>query len=365
MKKNIFNILFLMLLPMSFVFGQNASTPVKFTETSWNFGKINETAGLVSHTFEFVNTSNAPYIIEFISVSCGCTTPEYSKAPVLPGKKGSIKITYDPKDRPGVFNRTVVVTANNRRSQIQLTILGEVIGKPRTPEDDYPVNVGEGIRATSNTFLFGYIPRGKTKTQVVNIFNNGIKEAKISAVARAANNASSIVRVNVDPEIIRPKEKGYMTITYDITDADVWGIMSTPITLNVNGKPTSTEFTAYATVTEDFSDMSKEEINNAAKATLSSQFYHFGDVKRGDKMMREFKITNTGENRLIIRNIKPNSDRITYTIDKTELDSGESANLTVNMKSDNLSGRLSESVTIILNDPSRPMREIRVAANVN
>ena len=57
--------------------GQNKVRSVlKFTEEVWNFGRIEELDGPVSHTFTFTNTSKKPVVIEDVSVSCGCTTPE-------------------------------------------------------------------------------------------------------------------------------------------------------------------------------------------------------------------------------------------------------------------------------------------------
>lgn len=37
--------------------------------------------------FEFTNTSAKPIVIENVAPSCGCTTADYTKTPILPGKK--------------------------------------------------------------------------------------------------------------------------------------------------------------------------------------------------------------------------------------------------------------------------------------
>ena len=99
---------------------EEGRSQVRYSETAWDFGKINELDGPVSHEFTFTNTSKTPFIIDFIAVSCGCTTPEYSKEPVLPGRTGKIKVTYDPAGRPGTFNRRIIDTSNNRMDQVRL-----------------------------------------------------------------------------------------------------------------------------------------------------------------------------------------------------------------------------------------------------
>ena len=96
-------ILLLFLFGIQEVVAQTTSTQVEFAETQWDFGKIKEVDGVVSHTFTFKNVSTTPFIINFVSVSCGCTSPEYSKEPVMPGKTGQITIHYDPAGRPGFF----------------------------------------------------------------------------------------------------------------------------------------------------------------------------------------------------------------------------------------------------------------------
>ena len=54
-----------------------------------------------------------------VKPSCGCTTPDWSKKEVKPGKEGFIVAEYNPKGRPGVFRKSLsVVTSDNKRSVI-------------------------------------------------------------------------------------------------------------------------------------------------------------------------------------------------------------------------------------------------------
>ena len=57
-----------------------------------DFGIIKEEKGPVSTVFEVENTGNKPLLIVDISVSCGCTSTDYTKRPIAPGKKGKIKV---------------------------------------------------------------------------------------------------------------------------------------------------------------------------------------------------------------------------------------------------------------------------------
>lgn len=96
-------------------------------ETSHDFGQIKEADGKVTATFAVKNTGDAPLVITRVIASCGCTTPEWTKEPIAPGASGNIKITYDPKGRPGPFSKTISVYSNGKTGSFILTIRGEVI----------------------------------------------------------------------------------------------------------------------------------------------------------------------------------------------------------------------------------------------
>ncbi|WP_019538583.1 DUF1573 domain-containing protein [Proteiniphilum acetatigenes] len=100
-----------------------------FKRTEHNFGTIKEEIGAVSTQFEFTNTGKSPLIIQRVSASCGCTTPSYTKEPVLPGKKGTISATYSTVRRPGTFNKTIRVYTNVPDTVYVLTIKGNVTPK--------------------------------------------------------------------------------------------------------------------------------------------------------------------------------------------------------------------------------------------
>ena len=115
-----------------------AAQPVmKLSELSHDFGKFKEEAGRQSYDFIVTNTGNTPLVIQNIAASCGCTTPEWTKAPIAPGKEGRIKAIYDPRDRPGAFNKTLTVYTNAKPEVAVLVIKGEVIPREKTVEEIY------------------------------------------------------------------------------------------------------------------------------------------------------------------------------------------------------------------------------------
>lgn len=95
-------------------------------ETVYNFGEIKEADGKVSHTFQIKNEGEAPLVITRVIASCGCTTPEWTREPIAPGKSGELTVTFDPTGRPGPFTKTVAMYSNGKTGNYVLTITGEV-----------------------------------------------------------------------------------------------------------------------------------------------------------------------------------------------------------------------------------------------
>jgi hypothetical protein len=95
-----------------------------FDAQSFDFGKIKQGVP-ATHEFKFTNTGSVPLIITNVAPSCGCTTPDWSRDPIMPGGQGFIKATFNAAS-PGTFNKSVTVTANVEGGHIQLLIKGEV-----------------------------------------------------------------------------------------------------------------------------------------------------------------------------------------------------------------------------------------------
>ena len=85
---------------------------------------------MVTYTFHFTNTGDAPLIISAVDKSCGCTASDFPRQPIAPGEKGEIKITYDSKGHHGFQTKTLTVNANTNPSLTTLRVKAEV----RTPD---------------------------------------------------------------------------------------------------------------------------------------------------------------------------------------------------------------------------------------
>lgn len=99
-----------------------------FSETEFDFGTIKE-GEVVEHTFPFTNTGKVPLIISDARSTCGCTVPEWSKEPILPGETSQIKVRFNSTNKSGAQNKPVTVTANTYPAETVVYLKGFVQDK--------------------------------------------------------------------------------------------------------------------------------------------------------------------------------------------------------------------------------------------
>lgn len=129
--KKVSIILFFALAISTITYAQSVKNPpeMKFGKTVHDFGAIKEEVKKATCHFVFKNTGKTPLIINRVSASCGCTSPSYTREPILPGKRGKITVTYSTTNRPGSFNKRVTVYTNVPDSVYVLRLKGTVIPK--------------------------------------------------------------------------------------------------------------------------------------------------------------------------------------------------------------------------------------------
>ncbi len=102
-----------------------------YAEKVYDFGSVPEKGGPVSHDFTFVNRGDGNYLILDAKADCGCTRPQFPEDPIGPGKKGKVKVTYNPIGRPGPFEKVVRLNTNGKPRKVYLKIRGTVTRSER------------------------------------------------------------------------------------------------------------------------------------------------------------------------------------------------------------------------------------------
>ena len=91
-----------------------------FDQEEHNFGQIRD-GDIVSHTFRFTNSGEAPLIISKATAACGCTVPQWPKQPIPVGGSGEIQVQFDSSNKPGM-----TITANTESKVKKLLIRAQV-----------------------------------------------------------------------------------------------------------------------------------------------------------------------------------------------------------------------------------------------
>ena len=110
---------------VAFVAASHGQGVLKFKTEAHDFGKVKE-GDIATFNFEFTNTGNAPIVISNARPSCGCTTPDWTREPIMPGKSGKVTAAFNSTGRPGPFFKTITVENNSETASVQLSIKGEV-----------------------------------------------------------------------------------------------------------------------------------------------------------------------------------------------------------------------------------------------
>tara|TARA_B110001450_G_C17407624_1_gene394393 strand:- start:225 stop:629 length:405 start_codon:yes stop_codon:yes gene_type:complete len=96
----------------------------KFDEEVIDYGKVDKGSD-GARVFIFKNIGDQPLIIKNIQSSCGCTVPKKPENPIMPGKIGKIKVSYDTK-RVGGFSKAITIFSNAKNARKIIKIKGIV-----------------------------------------------------------------------------------------------------------------------------------------------------------------------------------------------------------------------------------------------
>lgn len=119
--------LLLMMLASLVAYAQQEQPEIKFDKTVHNFGTFSEKTPVQTAVFSFTNIGKAPLIINQAIASCGCTIPSYTKEPIMPGEKGTVKVTYNGKGKfPGHFKKSITIRTNGKVEMVRLYIEGDM-----------------------------------------------------------------------------------------------------------------------------------------------------------------------------------------------------------------------------------------------
>lgn len=321
---------------------------VHFREQLHDFGTIKEADGPVSYDFVFDNRGTAPILIRNVESSCGCTSPEWTRQPILPGKTGYVRATFDPKDRPGYFDKTITVFSN-AQSVVELKIKGSVEGRTRTVLDEYPYELASGFRLPLDHISLMKVKKGEAKAMTYSIYNNSGKKASVSFA-----DIPAWLKIGIDPVQVDAGKTSSLKVACNSALIGDYGLTEAWIGMVVDGKRYPLKVSVF--VEEDFAgtDMALAPVLNAEK-----KYYNFGTLTRPEKAQYTYKLTNSGKSVLKIHRIYANDPRLKISCTTKELKPGETAEIKAETGGNTEAGKLSGVISVISNSPLNPDLSLR------
>ncbi|WP_299007333.1 DUF1573 domain-containing protein [uncultured Tenacibaculum sp.] len=101
---------------------------ISFDKEEFDFGTVKE-GEIVETTFVVTNTGKSDLVITHAQASCGCTVPEWTKAPIAPGETGDIKVSFNTSGRTNKQSKSVTLTTNTEKGREIIKISGMVTPK--------------------------------------------------------------------------------------------------------------------------------------------------------------------------------------------------------------------------------------------
>jgi hypothetical protein len=341
--------------------GQYAQTKMKLSETEHDFGKFKEEAGRQTYDFVVTNTGTDPLVIQNIVASCGCTTPQWTKQPIPAGGTGKITAIYDPKDRPGAFNKTLTVYSNSKPEAVVLVLKGEVIPREKTIEELFTFQVG-ALRFESNHLAFTNVKKTEKKIRVMQLINTSTAPVKIEFPGLPAH-----LQLKANPETLKPGQKGVVEGTYDANRNTGWGHVNDMVRISLDGVPQeNVYYYVSANLVEDFSSLSKSELENAPVFKVASTTADLGKIKGNTQNDVEFKFTNTGKNDLILRHVRATCGctAVQQGNQGIGIKAGESSSIKATFNSGSYKGKVTKAIYVYTNDPRNSEVVLMVNADV-
>lgn len=348
--------IFISILMTSSLSAQSTQAQANFKEKEHKFGTIKEADGPVSHVFKFTNIGNEPLVLKNVRASCGCTTPKWTREPILPNGMGEIEVTYNPRNRPGSFRKTITVTTNSEPTNIYLSISGTVIAREKSVTEKYPLQLGS-LHTKKTHLSFATLSNAATKTETVEVMNTSTAPIRVSF--------PKLPKHIKAPEVTIPAGKeGKLSFSYEAALKKDWGYVQDKIYCEVNGKKVTTPLQLSATIIEDFSQMTPAQRENAPTAILDSNKADFGQVKRGDRVVKTVNLKNMGKSPLIVHAVKSSASMVQCRISSKKIAVGESATIEIIMETTNTKGRQYKRINIITNAPASPNLTFTLSGSV-
>ena len=197
---------------LSWTVSAQETTPrlLRFAPSVIEIGTVRYDGGPVTVDLAYENIADKPVTILDVRPQCGCTVPEFSRKPLRPGEKATVRVTFDPSGTYGEQKRylTVIATNGDYRKFNTIGLHGQVERDQTEAEIRFPCLLGRGIRTELGTIGLRKRKAGETVTRTIVLYNDAEEPVKL------AWKGGRRVKGSLDKKTLQPGERANLTLSY-------------------------------------------------------------------------------------------------------------------------------------------------------
>lgn len=342
---------------------------IEWLNRDYDYGMIAERDGKAESLFRFVNKGSEPVSVLSVKPTCGCTASDYPRRPIEVGDTAVIRLVFNPEGRPGKFHKEAKVRLSSTKETLLLHITGNVIGESETLNKLYPYTCGT-LKLKQALFPLGTVKKGEVRTLVLTALNQSIDSIDVTL-----EDKPNYIKAICVPGKIGANDALAITIFYYSSSSPHWGYHEDKLTLKVRehktGEVTTLPVEIFATLTENFDNMTKEQLQNAPHAVLWQETLDLGTIRKAqsDKpIVKELTVENRGTNPLRIHTMTTVHPALTIKgfTPEMELKKAQKQTFKVNIDPSKISeiNLLDTNIRLLTNDPAASTLEVRVVGEI-
>jgi len=200
------------------------------------------------------------------------------------------------------------------------------------------------------------------KIRVMQVINPSKEPVKIEFESLPAH-----LTLKANPETLKPGQKGIIEGTYDATKNDSWGNVSDMVKVKLNGVTQQNVFYYIsANLVEDFSSLSKADLESAPVFKLASTTVDLGKIPGSTEKEVEFRFTNAGKRDLVIRHVRSTCGctAVQQGTQGMGIKPGQSSSIKAKFNSGSYKGRVTKAIYVYTNDPKNSEVVLMLNADV-
>ena len=336
-----------------------AQPRISSNKETHNFGQI-EWKKPVTVEYTITNTGNEPLVLTNVTTSCACAVADWTKEPIAPGAKGTVKASFDAKAL-GRFDKSIGIYSNATPNLVYLKFTGEVVQEIKDYSKLLPYAIGN-IRIDRDEFSFPDVYRGQQPSMTFSIAN--LSDRPYEPVLM---HLPSYLDMKVEPSVLQKGERGLITLTLNTEKLTDLGLTQASVYLSrFTGDKVSdeNEIPLSAILLPDFSGMTDTDRANAPVIRLSETDIDLSALlAKKNKVKHDIQLTNTGRSPLQISKLQVFNPALGVSLKKSVLQPGETTRLRVTVDKKNIAKKKRHlRILMITNDPMQPKVEINIKA---